>query len=190
VLVGALVVVTQGIVGQGRELRAAATEDIDAYVAANEVANDLSDLRVVEIEAVAARGSGAERYDSFTEAASELRTAVNDAPGDRDDIAALAGDLRSYVAAVDGDQGVRVLDLDEGDNQAAADATLTGPSFQAFSAADDQATANVQREDAELADRFAAAGDADVAPLLPLVLGIVAGGLAAAGILARGRRYR
>lgn len=54
--IAALVVVTAGIVSQSRELRAAATGDVDTYVAANDAAFVVSNMRVAEISAVAAHG--------------------------------------------------------------------------------------------------------------------------------------
>jgi hypothetical protein len=189
-VVGALVLVTGGILGQSRELRAAATGDIEAYVAANEAANDLSDLRVTEISAVAARGSGSALYTDFREGAEDLRDQIGAAPGNEEAVLALGDAVDDYVASVDGDGGVRSTDLEAGDNRGAADITLSGASFDAFQTADDIATDNVADEDESLAARLDAARDADVEPALPIVLGVLAAVLAAAGTLARGRRYR
>jgi hypothetical protein len=189
-VIGAMVLVTNGINTQSRELRAAATGDINAYVAANEAANDLSDLRVTEISAVAARGSGADLYTHFRESAEGLRDRLADAPGDDTALRELDTAVVAYTTTVDGDSGVRATDLDQGDNRAAAALSLTGASSDAFEKADGIATDNVTSEDQSLANRLDAASGADVEPLLPIVLGLLAAVLAVAGTLARGRRYR
>jgi hypothetical protein len=48
----------------------------------------------------------------------------------------------------------------------------------------------VERETADLEDRFDAAADAGIHPVLPVALAVLAAVLAVAGTLARGRRYR
>jgi hypothetical protein len=190
-IVAALVLVTSGIVTQSRELRRAATEDIDAYVAANEAANALSDLRVTEISAVAARGSGTALYTQFGEDAEALRSRLADAPGDETALAQLELAVGDYVSSVvESDTGVRATDLDDGDNRGAAADTLSGTSFQTFQAADELASELVSTEDTSLGDRLSNASGADVDPVIPTVLGLLAAGLAMAGTLARGRRYR
>jgi hypothetical protein len=191
-VVAALVVVFTGIAAQSRELRQAATGDIDAYVAANAASSSLSNLRVTEISAVAARGSGGPLYDQFDEDTATLLTQLTDAPGDPAGLADLYDAVGSYTTAVV-DQ-VRATD-DGGNNQAAALLALsispddTG-SADAFQAADAIAAANAEREADDLADRFDAAGDADIQPIVPIALGVLAAVLAAAGTLARGRKYR
>ncbi len=191
-VIAALVVVFGGIVSQSRELRQAATGDIDAYVAANQASSGLSDLRVTEISAVAARGSGGPLYEQFGEDAATLQAELTDAPGDAAGIADLRTAVDAYTTAVV-DQ-VQAAD-ERGDNQAAALLALsTSPdeagSQDAYEAADAIASDNVGREADDLAGRFDAAGDADIQPIVPIALGGLAAVLAAAGTLARGRKYR
>lgn len=182
VIVAALVVVTAGLARQGSELRAAATTDIDAYVAANDAAFALSSLRVTEIGAVAAHGSGAPLYQQFHEDADTLVAQLSE-----DETASeLLTSVRGYTEAVD---EVEATDTG-GDNLGAADITLDGDSATGFQEADEQATAAVDAAASDLGERFDAASNADIPPLLPIVLGFLAAGLAAAGTLARGRRYR
>lgn len=185
VAVGALVVVTLGIVSQGRELRRAASGDIDAYVAANSAVSGLANLRVTEIGAVAARGGGAALYDDFGAQADDLAGEIADAPGDDQLLADLYDAVGAYAAAVD---EVRALD-EGGDNRGAADLALT-TSQDAYGDAAAIATAGVDNEVGELRDRFDAAEAAGVHPAVPVLLGGVAALLAAGGTLARGRRYR
>jgi hypothetical protein len=185
VAVGALVVVTLGIVSQGRELRRAASGDIDAYVAANSAASGLAGLRVTEIGAVAARGGGAAIYEEFDAGADALATEIADAPGDDQLLAELYDAVAGYRAAV---VEVRALD-EEGDNRGAADFALT-TSQEAYRNAAGIAETGVDNEVGELLDRFDAADSAGVHPAVPVLLGGVAALLAAGGTLARGRRYR
>jgi hypothetical protein len=185
VAVGALVVVTLGIVSQGRELRRAASGDIDAYVAANSAVSGLANLRVTEIGAVAARGGGAALYDDFGAQADDLAAEIADAPGDDQLLADLYDAVGAYAAAVD---EVRALD-EGGDNRGAADLALS-TSQDAYGDAAAIATAGVDNEVGELRDRFDAAEAAGVHPAVPVLLGGVAALLAAGGTLARGRRYR
>lgn len=185
VAIGALVVVTLGIVSQGRELRRAASGDIDAYVAANSAASGLAGLRVTEIGAVAARGGGAAIYEEFDAGADALATDIADAPGDDQLLAELYDAVAGYTAAVD---EVRALD-EAGDNRGAADLALT-TSQDAYRNAAGIAETGVDNEVGELRDRFDAAEAAGVHPAVPVLLGGVAALLAAAGTLARGRRYR
>jgi hypothetical protein len=185
VAVGALVVVTLGIVSQGRELRRAASGDIDAYVAANSAVSGLANLRVTEIGAVAARGGGAALYDDFGAQADDLAGEIADAPGDDQLLADLYDAVGAYAAAVD---EVRALD-EGGDNRGAADLALS-TSQDAYGDAAAIATAGVDNEVGELRDRFDAAEAAGVHPAVPVLLGGVAALLAAGGTLARGRRYR
>lgn len=206
-IVAALVVVTNGIVSQGRELREAATTDIDAYVDANAAASALSNLRVTEISAVAARGSGAALYEQFDTDAADLLTQLSEA-GNRQGVNDLYRAVESYIETVG---QVEVLDTEQGDNQGAAQLALStdeGGSARAYALAstgfvpsedggsDDRspvvgtAAGNVAVETADLEDRFDAAADADIHPIVPVALGVVAAVLAAAGVLARGRRYR
>ncbi len=192
--IAGLVLVTGGILAQGSELRRAATGDIDRYVQANENANALSDLRVVEIDAVAAKGSGAPIYDDFDAAAAELAEAEgmsSPAPGDDGGVTGFTA-VGAYNEAVTGDgpDSVRTLDITDGRNRAAADSTLAGPSKQAFDSADRLLAGFVDDAETDLEQRLDAAADANVNPLFPLLLGGLAAGLAVAGILARGRKYR
>ena len=191
-VIAALAFVFDGIASQSRELREAATGDIDAYVAANEASSTLSNLRVKEISAVAARGSGAPLYEEFGTDTDELLTGLTEAPGDPGDIAELQSAVEDYTSAVV-DQ-VQATD-ESGDNRAAAQLALsTSPddtgSADAYDAAIAVAERNVESESADLAERFDAAGDADIPPVVPIALGGLAAVLAAAGILARGRKYR
>lgn len=191
-VIAALAFVFDGIASQSRELRQAATGDIDAYVAANEASSTLSNLRVTEISAVAARGSGAPLYEEFGADTDALLTQLTEAPGDAGDIGELHSAVETYTTAVV-DQ-VQATD-ESGDNRAAAQLALsTSPddtgSADAYDAAITVAERNVENESGDLAQRFDAAGDADIPPVVPIVLGGVAAVLAAAGILARGRKYR
>ena len=191
-MVAVVVLVFMGIASQGRELRQAATGDIDAYVAANEASSRLSDLRVTEISAVAARGSGAALYEQFGTDADTLAAHVTEAPGDRQDLAQLYDAATAYTTAVV--EQVQAAD-ERGDNRAAADLALSISSdaegtADAYQAASAIAADNVDHEAADLAERFDAAGGADIPPLVPITLAGVAALLAAAGTLARGRRYR
>ena len=199
--VACLVWVTGGILAQGSELRRAATGDVSNFVEANEAANALSDLRVTEIDAVAARGSGMAAYDQFASDADELL--AEDIVNDGDRIGYRAA-IEAYRDAVVGDgDSVRKLDLDDGDNPAAATATLEGASKVAFDGRDeptedlpavdgatDLAGASVTAAGDTLESRLDAASDANVTPLIPVLLGMVAAVLAVGGILARGRKYR
>lgn len=182
VVLVALGLVTGGVVTQSSELRTAATTDFDAYVQANQAAFTVSNLRVTEIAAVAARGSGAPLHAQFATDAAALIEALR-AAGDEP---ALRSAVNEYVAGVD---EVTAADLG-GDNREAARLTLEGASAAGFAEADAAATDAVDRTAFDLADRFSAAAAADVIPLVPLVLGLVAAALAAVGIFARARRYR
>jgi hypothetical protein len=213
-VVAALVVVFGAITSQARELRQAASGDIDAYVAANEIDSALSDLRVTEISAVAARGSGGPLYERFrvgdpdnpdVVGAEQLLTTITDAPGDGPSLQALRDRVQTYVEAV---ATVEETDLG-GDNDAAAGIALAPDgSAGAYEAASTgpvvdedgdgvpdpplpgTTAGNVVIETDDLAERFDAAADADVHPLIPIALGGVAAVLAVGGTLARGRRYR
>jgi hypothetical protein len=77
-----------------------------------------------------------------------------------------------------------------GDNQGAAAIALTGDSATGYQAAADAVTSDVEQAGDALADRIDGAEAASIPPLVPLGLGALAAGLAAAGILYRGRRYR
>lgn len=176
----ALVVVTAGILSQSRELRAAATTDIEAYVEANDAAVTVSNLRVTEISAVAAHGSGDPLYSEFSSSAEDLTTRLEGRP--------TLAPVQAYVDVVEGQ--VRATDLESGDNQAAAGNTLDGASLDAFQAADTAASEAVDQAFTDLSDRFDGAADAGTHPAIPIVLGVVAAALAASGTLARARRYR
>ncbi len=191
--IAALVIVTGGIVAQGNELRRAATGDIDRYVQANENANALSDLRVTEIDAVAAKGGGAPIYEDFAADAAELEGADGmSAQSPSDPGATGFSALTAYAEAVVGDEAtsVRELDITAGKNVDAAESTREGTSKEAYDSANSVLTGFVTDADGALDDRLGAAADANVNPLLPLLLGGLAAGLAVAGILARGRKYR
>jgi hypothetical protein len=193
------VLVTTRINSQGRELRAAASDDVGAYVSANEVANALSDLRRTEISAIAARGSGAELYEAFRTDAVVVADAI-DERGEIAGNATLADAVRSYTGAVSrsdedgeaepGAASVEYTDLELGENQEAAAIALSGESRTAFDAADQAAVRAVEAEEADLATRLDDASSADVDPLVPTLAGVVAALLAAVGTLDRGRRYR
>ena len=99
--IAALALVANGIVTQSRELREAASSDIQAYSDANRTSSELSGLRVTEISAVAARGSGAPLYTTFEEQAAELLAELDEAEGDSAAIAELRGRIDGYVAAVE-----------------------------------------------------------------------------------------
>jgi hypothetical protein len=208
-IVAALGVMLYGIVSQASDLRRAAGDEIDSFVAANSTSSGLSNLRVTEISAVAARGSGAAFYDEFDAQAAELLDGLQ--ADDDDPDAPLVSDLRGriddYVTVVDED--VRTLD-EAGDNQGAATAARSGTSALAYDVAatgpkveNDQgvptppsppepgsAAGLVERETADLEERFDAAAAAGVNPVLPVALAVLAAFLAVAGTLARGRRYR
>jgi hypothetical protein len=210
-IVAALGVMVYGITSQASELRRAAGEDIDAFVAANATSSGLSDLRVTEISAVAARGSGGALYDTFDERSAELLDGL-EADGD-DPAAAQVSDLHGRIDAYVTTVGeVRALD-DAGNNRDAAILALSlepGGSAHAYDlAATGQKVENnegilvppsppdpasaaglVDRETADLEDRFDAAADAGIHPVLPVALAVLAAVLAVVGTLARGRRYR
>jgi hypothetical protein len=210
-IVAALGVMVYGITSQASELRRAAGEDIDAFVAANATSSGLSDLRVTEISAVAARGSGGALYDTFDERSAELLDGL-EADGD-DPAAAQVSDLHGRIDAYVTTVGeVRALD-DAGNNRDAAILALSlepGGSAHAYDlAATGQKVENnegilvppsppdpasaaglVERETADLEDRFDAAADAGIHPVLPVALAVLAAVLAVVGTLARGRRYR
>jgi hypothetical protein len=191
VMIGALVFVTGRINAQGRELREAATDDVGAYVSANEVANALSDLRVTEISAIAARGSGSQLYDAFQEDADALAAAI-DERGEIAGNATLATEVSGYTAAVVDEGGVRDTDIEQGNNRDAAELAIgrEGTSKLAFDEATVAAVRAVEAEDADLGARLGDASGADVNPLVPIVAGVVAALLAVVGTLDRGRRYR
>ena len=89
-----------------------------------------------------------------------------------------------------GVEEVTATDL-AGDNRGAAALTLSGASADGLRRRRrGRRPRRGDRTGNRLADRFDAAADAEVAPLLPVVLGLVAAALAAAGTLARARRYR
>jgi hypothetical protein len=186
VLVLALGAVTASILAQSSQLRSAATTEIDAYVSANEAAVAVSNLRVTEINAVAAHGSGDAFYDDFATNADELQADIDNDDGSGTGAALDA--VRTYVGVVENE--VRPADLDEGDNQAAAANTLEGASADAFRAADTATGEAVDEAFVDLRDRFDSAADVAVPAWLPIILGMAAAVLAAGGILARGRLYR
>jgi hypothetical protein len=218
--VAALALVLNGILSQGSELRQAASGDIDTYLAANEAASALATLRVTEISAIAARGTGAELYAEFTTDAADGDAGADeeqpqaqalldalDESGDDPGVADLRRAVANYVITV---HQLEELDLAGGDNQAAArlalstdpDAGELAPSGFAYAVAatgsldpDAEPTlGSAQGNVAEATDvveaRFDAAADAGASPAVPVALGLIAAALAAGGTLARGRRYR
>jgi hypothetical protein len=207
--IAALVVVVNGISSQSRELREAASGDIEAYIAANEAASGLSDLRVTEISAVAARGSGGPLYEQFRTDAATLVDELSDAPGDRVGIDELRRRVEDYVAAVtrveEADLGGNnrraarlALSLDEDGSGDVYDLAAAGPMADPAgeggtdpeTPASGSAAGNVLVEGADLETRFDKVAAADIQPVVPVALGVLAAILAAAGTLARGRRYR
>ncbi|HET6949124.1 MAG TPA: hypothetical protein VFI47_02050 [Acidimicrobiales bacterium] len=183
-IVATVVLVALGISRQSGEMRAVNTTEFDRYMAANDAYAALSSLRVTEIGAVAARGSGVALYQQFDADARRLSSAL----ADRGD------DARTVREAVDAYRDVVVEQVSatdaEGKNQAAAEITLTGDSSSSYARASDAAAVDVDAADHRLRRRFDKASSADVHPVVPLVLGMVAAVLAVAGILGRGRRYR
>ena len=207
--IAALVVVVNGISSQSRELREAASGDIEAYIAANEAASGLSDLRVTEISAVAARGSGGPLYEQFRTDAATLVDELSDAPGDRVGIDELRRRVEDYVAAVAGVEEADLggnnrraarlaLSLDEDGSGDVYDLAAVGPVAEPDGEsgtdpeppASGSAAGNVLVEGADLETRFDKVAAADIQPVVPVALGVLAAILAAAGTLARGRRYR
>lgn len=211
-IVAALGVMVYGITQQATELRRAASDDIEAFVAANATSSGLSDLRVKEISAVAARGSGAALYTEFREGATELLDGLQADGSDPEArlVSDLHGRIQAYVTVVEDD--VQAAD-DAGDNQGAAETALSldpegsGLAFDVAATGQkvetpegvleppsppepESAAGLVERETADLEDRFDAAAGAGIHPVLPVALGVFAAVLAVAGTLARGRRYR
>jgi hypothetical protein len=176
------VIVTSSLLTQRRELLAAATADKGAYLAANDSAFTLSNLRVNEIGAVAARGSGAPLFKQFHVDADSLVQRLSDR-GDESD---LLTTLRTYVSGVD-----QVEALDQGgDNRAASTAALTGASGVGYEAARERAASDVAATANRLGERFDAASRSDVQSWLPTGLCLLGAAFAAAAMLARARRYR
>lgn len=189
---GGLAFVVDGIRSQTRELREAAGGDIEAYVLANDVAAALADLRVTEISAVASRGSGAPHYEEFAARTTELQDELAGATDDADRVERMRAAIDAYTTAVV--EEVQAAD-EAGDNREAANLVLSqseegAGSQDAYEAAVALVQDNVDRASSDLVDRFDAAADANVEPAVPVVLGGLSGLLAAAGVLARGRRYR
>jgi len=167
---------------QSNELRQAATGNVGRLIAANDASSGLADLRVTEIGAVAAHGSGAALYDQFDKDAGALAARLR---GTRPPI--VDGDLlTAYTRAV---AGVRASD-DEGDNAGAAASTLSGPSSAAYAKVQGDAARQVTLASDALAARIDKAAHDRLPPLIPLALGLAAALAAAIGVLARGRRYR
>lgn len=192
VLAANLVILTVSLWPQGRELRAAAQPaeqgeygEIDAFLTANAAAFALYDLRVTELDAVASGADGQDLYAQFQNSAAGLIDRLSDQADPADGGAVLEA-VRAYVAGV---AEVEALDAG-GDNVAAGAAALDGGSAIGYREARSAVVDTVNRSAADLTDRLEVAADANVEPLLPLGLGILAAGLAAAGVLARGRSYR
>jgi hypothetical protein len=172
-------VMAYGIARQFTQLRAAATDEVDTYFETNDISYALAQLRVTELSAVAARGSGAALYEQFHEGSA----ALDDLIGDRSDQATRVDD---YVAAAG---TVEQADLN-GNNREAARLALTDASSTTYQDAAEAVEADVDEAGDDLAGRIDGAESASINPLVPLALGALAAGLAAAGILYRGRRYR
>lgn len=183
-IVGAVVLVASGISRQSGQLRAVASTEIDDYLAANDGASGVSDLRVTEISAVAARGSGIALYQQFEDDAGALLGTLEDRGVEGQEL----GDAVEAYRGVVVDQ-VEATDL-AGNNQGAADITLEGESLTTYERASRVAADDVTAADAAISRRFDKAADADIHPVVPLVLGVAAAALAVAGTLGRGRRYR
>ena len=173
VAVVSLGIMAVGIARQSSALRAAASDDVDAYILANDASSDLSRLRVTELAAVAARGNGTPLYESFDEQVGEVDPEFT-------------GTVDGYVTAV---AEVRAAD-EGGDNRSAAQIALAGGSAERYQQAATAIDDRVDTESSELRDRIDEAGSAGIIPLVPLALGALAAALAVAGILDRGRRYR
>jgi hypothetical protein len=167
-----------GIARQFSQLRAAATDEVDTYFDANDISYALAQARVTEISAVAARGSGAPLYEQFHQGTADLDNLVAGTD--------LADAVQRYE---DGAAQVESADMN-GDNRGAATIALTGDSSTGYQAAAAAVTSDVKQAGDALADRIDGAEAASIPPLVPLGLGAFAAGLAAAGILYRGRRYR
>jgi hypothetical protein len=183
-IVGAVVLVASGISRQSGQLRAVASTEFDDYLAANDGASGVSDLRVTEISAVAARGSGVGLYRQFEDDAGALLATLADRGAEGQELRDAVESYRDVVV----DQ-VEATDLG-GDNQAAAAVTLEGESLTTYERASTVAADDVAAANAAVTRRFDKASDADIHPVVPLALGVGAAALAVAGILGRGRRYR
>jgi hypothetical protein len=204
-------VMVYGITSQATELRRAAGEDIDAFVAANATSSGLSNLRVTEISAIAARGSGTDLYDAFDEESAALLDALEADGGDPsaaqvselrdriDDYVTTVGEVRAMDEGGDNlGAGQRALSLEPGGSALAYDLAATGQKVESNegvlvppSPPDPASAAGLaERDTADLEDRFDAAADAGIHPVLPVALAVLAAVLAVAGTLARGRRYR
>lgn len=186
VAVLAAVVVTALVAGsvdrQSNELRRAATDDVGRLIAANDASSSLANLRVAEISAVAAHGSGAALYEQFDKDAAALadRLGAASPPIVADDR------LVAYSRAV---ADVRAHD-ERGDNVGAAASTLSGRSNTAYAKVRGDADRQVDAASGTLARRIDRAAHDRLPPLIPLALGLAAALAAALGVLARGRRYR
>ena len=197
-LVAALVVVVVcSVLLAGRTRRAVQPAVLVATLLAagglaNDVAAALADLRVTEISAVASRGSGAPHYEEFAARTTELQDELAGATDDADRVERMRAAIDAYTTAVV--EEVQAAD-EAGDNREAANLVLSqseegAGSQDAYEAAVALVQDNVDRASSDLVDRFDAAADANVEPAVPVVLGGLSGLLAAAGVLARGRRYR
>jgi hypothetical protein len=172
-------VMAYGITRQFTQLRDAATDEVDTYFETNDISYALAQLRVTELSAVAARGSGAPLYEQFHEGSAALNDLVS-GHGD------LAEKVDDYIA---GAGAVEEADM-AGNNREAASLALTDASATGYNAAAQVVEDDVDEAGDALADRIEGAEAASINPLVPLALGALAAGLAAAGILYRGRRYR
>lgn len=175
-------VVGTGLWSQSRQLRAAASVEIDAYVASNANAFALLDLRVEEVDAVAL-GNGDPFYAQFRRDAEVLLDRIAEDPTNA---GVLLPAVRAYSEAV---AEVETLDA-RGDNGGAAVATLQEDSDLSYGEARRVALDTVNRSATELEGRLDAAAGADVEPLVPIGLGIASAASAMAGVLTRGKRYR
>jgi hypothetical protein len=183
----AFILVITGVGSQSTELRHAATDDLPRFVSANEVSSTLSNLRVTEINAVAARGSGEALFDQFSVDAAALLESVTSAPLASAGIdQELREALREYIAGV---EAVEAAD-EAGDNREAADLTLNGASSAGFQRATVAASNAVMATGDDVTARVDAAESGSVDATAPIVLFGLAAALAAIGVLARARRYR
>jgi hypothetical protein len=167
---------------QSNELRRAAGDDVGRLIAANDASSTLANLRVTEIGAVAAHGSGDALYKQFLTDASALahRLANSTPPGVDPDA------VDAYRVAV-----VQVRAIDgKGDNTGAAASTLSGQSSKAYGKVQGEAARQVTEASDALASRIEQARHDRLPPAVPLALGLAAALAAAVGVLARGRRYR
>lgn len=190
------VAVGVAVVGGASSARAVADGPYAATVAASQALASATDAKSMESFTLIKRGSGQAYEESFVAstdaAASGLDDAADaaDAGGTDSSAGSAAALLGTWVAA---HQQVRALD-DGGDwDGAVALATSTGEGTPnaAFDAFADQARADVDAASQEVSDRLGRASTtASVTAWLALVTGVLAAGLAVAGVSARLKEYR